>query len=82
LLIPKMPRHNAATPAVPAQCAALTRPVPDRMPVVIVIIVLLLSAVLVGAGYPVAAILQSLAGAGLIGTEIVRRLADKRDLLD
>ena len=58
----------------PVQCVEPPRSVPDRAPIAIVVIVLVLAAALIGEGRPVALILQSLAGAGLIGTEVARRI--------
>jgi hypothetical protein len=60
-------------PIEPSASSALTSP-PPRWAAVLVAVVLVLAAVLVGFGTPIGVVLEVLAGAGYIGTEIVHRL--------
>jgi hypothetical protein len=62
-----------AEPA-PAAVAVAGKSAPPRWAAALVAVVLVLAAVLAGNGTPIGVVLEVLAGAGYIGTEIVRRL--------
>jgi hypothetical protein len=58
----------------PALAAGAGKSAPPRWAAALVAVVLVLAAVLAGNGTPIGVVLEVLAGAGYIGTEIVRRL--------
>lgn len=60
--------------AEPAPAAGAGKSAPPRWAAALVAMVLVLAAVLAGNGTPIGVVLEVLAGAGYIGTEIVRRL--------
>jgi hypothetical protein len=60
--------------AEPAPAAGAGKSAPPRWAAALVAVVLVLAAVLAGNGTPIGVVLEVLAGAGYIGTEIVRRL--------
>lgn len=71
---------KAAAPIVqlpttdPDPAASAGNSAPPRWAAVLVAVVLVLAAVLAGSGTPIGVVLEVLAGAGYIGTEIVHRL--------
>jgi hypothetical protein len=68
----KQPAPPSPTTGDPAPGAAKSPP--PRWAAGLVAVVLVLAAVLAGTGTPIGVVLEVLAGAGYIGTEIVRRL--------
>jgi hypothetical protein len=58
----------------PGLAVSAGKSAPPRWAAALVAMVLVLAAVLAGNGTPIGVVLEVLAGAGYIGTEIVRRL--------
>jgi hypothetical protein len=74
---PRVVRRTPQTLTLPTPCDQTAKTAsPLNTPLVIVIVVLVLASALEREGRPVAMTLQLLAGAGLIATEVVRRVAD------
>lgn len=67
-------RRTTPMPISAAPCIQPTATAPGNNPLVIVIVVLVLASALAGDGRPVVTVLQLLAGAGLVATEVVRRI--------